>query len=51
MYISCFSDELCVDLPDALPILKDWGLDSFIRVTVGREKENKRFIKELKRLL
>ncbi|MBU4148807.1 MAG: histidinol-phosphate transaminase [Candidatus Omnitrophica bacterium] len=28
-----------------------WGLDNFIRVTVGKEKENKRFIKELKKII
>ncbi len=28
--------------------MKAWGLDTFIRVTVGKDKENKRFIKELK---
>jgi len=26
-------------------------MDTFIRVTVGTEKENKRFIKELKRII
>ena len=31
--------------------MKAWGLNSFIRVTVGRDKENKRFIKELKRII
>jgi len=31
--------------------MKVWGLDTFIRVTVGKVKENKRFIKELKRVL
>ncbi len=31
--------------------MKAWGLDTFIRVTVGREKENKRFIKELKKAI
>ena len=28
-----------------------WGLNTFIRVTVGKEKENKKFIKELERIL
>ncbi|MBU3912384.1 MAG: histidinol-phosphate transaminase [Candidatus Omnitrophica bacterium] len=28
-----------------------WGLDNFIRVTVGKEKENKRFIKELRKIV
>ena len=28
--------------------MKAWDMDTFIRVTVGREKENRRFIKELK---
>jgi len=28
-----------------------WGLDTFIRVTVGKEKENKRFVRELKGVL
>ena len=27
MYLSCFSDELCLDFPQTLPILKDWGLE------------------------
>jgi len=31
--------------------MKAWGLDTFIRVTVGKEKENKRFIKELKKII
>jgi len=31
--------------------MKAWGMDTFIRVTVGKEKENKRFIKELKRII
>jgi len=31
--------------------MKVWGMDTFIRVTVGKDKENKRFIKELKRAL
>lgn len=29
--------------------MKAWGMNTFIRVTVGREKENRRFIKELKK--
>lgn len=31
--------------------MKAWGMENFIRVTVGKESENKRFIKELKRIL
>jgi histidinol-phosphate aminotransferase len=31
--------------------MKSWGLHNFIRVTVGTEKENKRFINELKKIL
>ncbi len=31
--------------------MKAWGLDTFLRVTVGREKENKRFIKELRKII
>ena len=31
--------------------MKAWGMDTFIRVTVGTEKENKRFIKELKKII
>ena len=27
MYLSCFSDELCLDFPETLPILKSWGLE------------------------
>ncbi len=27
MYLSIFSDELCLDLPETLPILRSWGLD------------------------
>lgn len=27
MYLSIFSDELCLDLAEALPILESWGLD------------------------
>ncbi len=28
-----------------------WGLENFIRVTIGTEKENRRFIEELKRVI
>ena len=31
--------------------MKVWGLDTFLRVTVGKEKENKRFIKILKKII
>jgi len=31
--------------------MKAWGLDTFIRVTAGKDKENKRFIKELRGIL
>lgn len=31
--------------------MKAWDMDTFIRVTVGKEKENKRFIKELKKII
>ncbi|MFC1624194.1 histidinol-phosphate transaminase [Candidatus Omnitrophota bacterium] len=31
--------------------MKAWKLDTFIRVTVGTEKENRRFIKELKKII
>ncbi|MFH1854658.1 MAG: histidinol-phosphate transaminase [Candidatus Omnitrophota bacterium] len=31
--------------------MKAWGLDDFIRVTVGTEKENKKFVKELKKIV
>jgi len=31
--------------------MKAWGLDTFIRGTVGREKENKRFVKELEKII
>ena len=31
--------------------MKAWGLDTFLRVTVGTEKENRRFIKELRKLV
>ncbi len=27
MFLSIFTDELCLDLPEALPILKSWGLE------------------------
>jgi histidinol-phosphate aminotransferase len=31
--------------------MKAWGLENFARVTVGKEAENKRFIKELKKII
>lgn len=31
--------------------MKGWGLNNFIRVTVGKKEENRRFIKELKRII
>ncbi len=31
--------------------MKAWGLDTFMRVTVGKPKENKKFIKELRGVL
>ena len=31
--------------------MKAWGLGNFIRVTVGKDAENKRFIRELKRII
>ncbi len=31
--------------------MKAWGMDTFIRVTVGKEKESKRFIEELKKII
>lgn len=31
--------------------MKGWGLDTYIRVTVGTDKENKKFIKALRRVL
>jgi len=31
--------------------MKAWGMGNFIRVTVGKESENKRFIKELKKII
>jgi len=31
--------------------MKTWGLENFIRVTVGKDLENKRFIKELKKII
>lgn len=31
--------------------MKAWGLDNFIRVTVGTKEENQRFIKELRKIL
>lgn len=48
------SGEICKRLLKKGVIVRDmkaWELDSFIRVTVGTEKENKRFIKELKRIV
>lgn len=48
------TDQLCKRLLKKGIIVRDmkaWGLDAFIRVTVGTEKENKRFIKELKRII
>jgi len=31
--------------------MKAWGMENFIRVTVGKESENKRFIRELKNII
>jgi histidinol-phosphate aminotransferase len=31
--------------------MKSWGMENFMRVTVGKEAENKRFIKELKKII
>ena len=31
--------------------MKAWGLGNFIRVTIGKKDENKRFIKELKKII
>lgn len=31
--------------------MKSWGMEKFIRVTVGKETENKRFIRELKKII
>ncbi|MEE8317623.1 MAG: histidinol-phosphate transaminase [Candidatus Omnitrophota bacterium] len=31
--------------------MNPWGLDTFIRVTVGRENDNRRFIKALKKII
>ena len=48
------NDQLCKKLLKkgiVVRNMKAWGLDSFIRVTVGTEKENKRFIRELRRML
>lgn len=48
------ADKICKKLMKQGVIvrnMKAWGLDNFIRVTVGKEKENKRFIKELKKIL
>lgn len=48
------ADKVCKKLMKKGVIVRDmkaWGLDNFIRVTVGKEKENKRFIKELKKIV
>jgi histidinol-phosphate aminotransferase len=31
--------------------MKSWGMENFMRVTVGKEGENKRFIRELKKII
>ncbi|PJC48826.1 MAG: histidinol-phosphate transaminase, partial [Candidatus Omnitrophica bacterium CG_4_9_14_0_2_um_filter_42_8] len=31
--------------------MKAWGLGNFIRVTIGKKEENKRFVKELKKII
>jgi histidinol-phosphate aminotransferase len=31
--------------------MKAWGMDNFIRVTIGKESSNRRFIKELKKII
>ncbi len=31
--------------------MKSWGMENFMRVTVGKEAENKRFIRELKKII
>jgi len=31
--------------------MKAWGLENFIRVTIGKKEENKRFVKELKKVI
>jgi len=46
--------DICRRLLKRGIILRDmsgWGMNNFIRVTVGTEKENKRFIKELNKVL
>lgn len=48
------ADQICRRLLKKGVIVRNmraWGLDTFVRVTVGTEKENKRFIKELKRVI
>jgi len=48
------ADKVCKKLMRQGVIVRDmkaWGLDNFIRVTVGTEKENKRFIKELSKII
>lgn len=48
------ASKICKKLMKQGVIVRDmnaWGLDNFIRVTVGKEKENKRFIKELKKII
>ena len=48
------TDQICKKLLKKGIIVRDmnaWGLDAFIRVTVGLEKENRRFIKELKGII
>jgi histidinol-phosphate aminotransferase len=48
------TSEVCKKLLKKGVIVRDmrgWGMDSFIRVTVGTEKENKRFIGELKKII
>jgi len=31
--------------------MKSWGMENFIRVTVGKEAENRRFVKELRKII
>ena len=48
------SAEICQGLLKQGVIVRDmgvWGLNTFIRVTVGTEKENQKFIRALKRVL
>ena len=48
------TDQICKKLLKKGIIVRDmnaWGLDAFMRVTVGLEKENRRFIKELKGII